>query len=80
MENIESVEPENPILKKLQENQINLKQYTEKLIEATETLFNNIENFKKDTSEYNEKIIEKEKIIQEKIKKIYNLANDVFSS
>jgi hypothetical protein len=80
LENIGSVELENPILKELKKNQKNLNESTKKLIDATEVLFQNIEKFKNDTSDYNEKIYEKEKIIEEKIKKISNLANDVFSS
>lgn len=80
LENIRSVEPENPILKELSNNQINLNEYTKKLLKATKELFENIEIFKNVTTDYNKIIDEKEKIIAEKIKKISNLANDVFSS
>lgn len=80
LENIGSIEPENPILKELSNNQINLNEYTKKLLNATIELFENIETFKNDTSDYNKIIDEKEKIIAEKIKKISILANDVFSS
>jgi len=80
LKNIGSVEPENPILKELSKNQINLNEYTKNLIKATDELFENIEIFKNVTSDYNKIIDEKEKIIAEKIKKISNLANSVFSS